>query len=129
MGARVGGAVRRASADHDAKQRRSWGSCPSFHIPNQPRLLSVRREQCDTVSNNQLAAAIGRRMPIAAQAAWRLLARYQITGHDEVAALPAARFLAQHGEGLGVRAPNIQERSRAMGFAEYMDTLGLDEEE
>ena len=95
----------------------------------QPRFLLYRREQWDIVPNHQLAEAVGRRLPEEAREAWNLLASGSVTRQNERLALPATRFLAEHGGVVGVRAPNTRERSRAMGLSEYISSLGLQDEQ
>ena len=61
----------------------------------QPRFLLYRREQWGTVPNDQLALAVGQRLPDDAREAWSLLARGLITRQNEHLALPATRCLAE----------------------------------
>ena len=39
--------------------------------------------------------------------------------------MPAVRWLAQHGEDLGARTPDVSERARALGLEDYFRLLGL----
>ena len=56
-----------------------------------------------------------------------LLIRGRTMGEDEPLALPAARWIWQHGRSRGYRAPSTLERSRGMGLEGYHAALRLPE--
>eukprot|EP00974_Lingulodinium_polyedra_P047968 4606135-Lingulodinium_polyedra.AAC.1 len=50
-------------------------------------------------------------------------------GELNAGAREAARWVEQNGAALGFRPPNIDERSRVMGAAAYLQALQLDNED
>ena len=79
----------------------------------------------DLVRPDRIATEIGRRLPAHLRDGWRLIDRGRVTADNEHLAVPAASWIAEHGEPLGFRAPNARERARAAGVAPYADELGL----
>ena len=69
-------------------------------------------------------------LPADLRAGWQLIERGLATGEREREAIPTAQWIAANGESLGFRTPSVDERSRAMGMAAYLDSfrgLGMDE--
>ena len=58
-----------------------------------------------------------------------MLSRNLVGRSNEDTVLPAARFLAEHGDVVGARAPSTVERNKAMGLEAYMANLQTDESE
>ena len=69
-------------------------------------------------------------LPPELRAGWQLIERGMATGERERDAIPTAQWIAANGERLGFRTPNVAERSRAMGMADYLEGfrgLGMDD--
>ena len=69
-------------------------------------------------------------LPVDLRAGWQLIKRGLATGDREREAIPTAQWIAANGASLGFRTPNVDERSRAMGTAAYLDSfrgLGMDD--
>ena len=62
-------------------------------------------------------------LPADLWAGWLLIERGLATGDREREAIPTAQWTAANGEQLGFRTPNVAERSRAMGMADYLGGL------
>ena len=72
------------------------------------------------------SARIRRTLPAELRRAWALLQGGATRGEEEREAERAAEWIGRYGEQHGFRPPNLAERSRVTGCAEYLESLGLD---
>ena len=68
-------------------------------------------------------------MPEALRDGWKHIVWHTINSSNEHLADDAAKWVAAHGEALGFRAPNVEERGRAMGLWAYLRQLNLDDQD
>jgi hypothetical protein len=88
-------------------------------------LLARRGTVWERIAPSAIAGAVRREMPERLRPGWDAIA----FGRQGGAAWAdgAAAWLAEHGPVLGIRAPNVAERARAMGLAQYLALLNLTE--
>ena len=90
-----------------------------------PRYLMVEHgSRCDCPPYN-LGLRLRDLLPEHLRLGYRHIQSGLLTPDSDDMTNDASRWLAAHGEAVGVRIPNVSERGRAMGMLPYLRSLGL----